>query len=62
MLNTWKLVANPALQIRKQLKIVIKDLDFVWKLLKRDDLSLYNSIDKFAHSDTMPPPPTANET
>jgi hypothetical protein len=62
MLNTWKLVARPARQILKQWKIVINERDLVWKLLNNDDWSRYSSIERLAHSETIPPPPTANET
>lgn len=62
MLKTWKFVARPARQILRQWKMVINERDLVWKLLKSEDWSLSSSMDKLAHSDTIPPPPTANET
>lgn len=61
ILKTWKLVASPARQIRRQWNIVMRDFDFVWKLLSNEDSSLSSSIDRLAHSETIPPPPTANE-
>ena len=59
MLKQWKLVERAALHTLKQLDIVIKEDEGVWNELNIEHSPLSNSRERWAHSDTLDPVPTA---
>lgn len=59
MLKQWKLVERAALHTLKQLDIVINEDEGVWNELNIEHSPLSNSRERWAHSDTLDPVPTA---